>query len=140
MSENWDLFITGVILVAFLCVVTHCIHTGTPFLALVVAASTVQLVGHGVHTLTIAADLRKPAWLPTFPAVENVCRHIHTPLHAAVWPPAAHGAANLRIFVTCPNVPVEVHVPVVVHVAVIVQSKDVAARPLERSWFLGFHH
>jgi len=89
--------------------------SGTPFLAVVVAASTVLLVGHQFHTLTLATDLKILACLPTLPAVERVCRHIHTPLHAAVWPPAALGTANPRMCVTCQDVPVEV------------QSKEAAA-------------
>ena len=41
----------------FLCVAAHTIHTGSPFLAFVVAVFTMLLVGLWVHTLTFIAYL-----------------------------------------------------------------------------------
>ena len=86
---------------AFLCVTTHPLLTSTPFLALVVAASTMLLAVHWVHTLTSAANLCVLAFLTTLPTVKPVCRFIHTLLLAAIWTGASLSSTNLRVLVTC---------------------------------------
>ncbi len=108
-----------------LCIAAHPIHTGTPFLAFVVAVSTILLVGHWVHTLTFTTYLWVLTFLPTIPTIKSVCRNIHAIfLVATIGPGAALGTANPRVLVTCHHHPGAL-------------SKE-AACPSERSWFLGF--
>ena len=90
---------------AFLCVTTHPILTCTPFLALVVAASTMLLAIHWVHTLTSAANLCVLTLLTTLPTVKPVCRFIHTHLLAAIWTEASLSSTNPRVLVACHESP-----------------------------------
>ena len=108
----------------FLCVATHPIHKGSPFLAFVVAVFTMLLVGHWVHTLTFAAYLWVLAFLPTPLKIKSVCPHIHTFLLATFWPWAALSMANPTVLVTC-------------HHDLGALSKKVTCS-LKRNWFLGF--
>jgi len=90
---------------AFLCITTHPILTCTPFLALVVATSTMILAIHWVHTLPFATDLCVPTLLTTLPTVKPVCHLINTHLLAAIWTSASLNLTNPRVLVTCHESP-----------------------------------
>jgi hypothetical protein len=90
---------------AFLCITTHPILTYTPFLALVVATSTMILAIHWVHTLPFATDLCVPTLLTTLPTVKPVCHLINTHLLAAIWTRASLNLTNPRVLVTCHESP-----------------------------------
>jgi len=90
---------------AFLGITTHPILTCTPFLALVVATSTMIHVIHWVHTLPFATNLCVPTLLTTLPTVKPVCHLIHTHLLTAIWTSASLNLTNPRVLVTCHESP-----------------------------------
>ncbi|KAK5831508.1 hypothetical protein PVK06_015306 [Gossypium arboreum] len=84
----------------FLRIAAHPIQTFTSFRASIVAIPTMQSVGHWIHTLPFAANLRVLTLLTTLPAVEPVPHHIHTFSLAAIRPRAACRTTHSRVFVT----------------------------------------
>jgi len=88
-----------------LCIAAHPENTRTFGVALVATFAAMLLIGVRVHALPFAAYLLEAAFLSTPPAVESVCRKLHTLVVAAIRPCTSFNKAYLWVLLTCQRHP-----------------------------------